>query len=71
MSTQKQNALLFSCPNCRKKLKRDAEDFPFCSSRCRIIDLGRWASEDYRIAGESVALPEQSYISDITDDASY
>lgn len=25
------------------------EDFPFCSERCRLIDLGKWASEEYRI----------------------
>jgi endogenous inhibitor of DNA gyrase (YacG/DUF329 family) len=26
---------------------------PFCSERCRLIDLGAWVSEEYRIAGES------------------
>jgi endogenous inhibitor of DNA gyrase (YacG/DUF329 family) len=25
-------------------------EFPFCSARCRLIDLGRWLGEDYRIA---------------------
>jgi hypothetical protein len=25
-------------------------DFPFCSDRCRVIDLGKWAAGDYRIA---------------------
>jgi len=24
-------------------------DYPFCSKRCRIIDLGRWLGEDYRV----------------------
>jgi endogenous inhibitor of DNA gyrase (YacG/DUF329 family) len=24
-------------------------DFPFCSGRCRLIDLGRWLGEEYRI----------------------
>jgi len=28
--------------------------YPFCSARCRAIDLGRWLSETYRIPGESV-----------------
>jgi endogenous inhibitor of DNA gyrase (YacG/DUF329 family) len=27
--------------------------FPFCSKRCRLIDLGRWLGEDYRIAPET------------------
>jgi hypothetical protein len=26
------------------------EDFPFCSDRCRLIDLGKWASGDYKIS---------------------
>jgi endogenous inhibitor of DNA gyrase (YacG/DUF329 family) len=30
-------------------------DRPFCSERCRLIDLGAWASERYRIPGEAVA----------------
>jgi len=29
-------------------------DRPFCSERCRLIDLGAWASERFRIAGEPV-----------------
>ncbi len=28
--------------------------FPFCSSRCRLIDLGRWIDGEYRIPGESI-----------------
>jgi endogenous inhibitor of DNA gyrase (YacG/DUF329 family) len=26
------------------------EDFPFCSDRCRILDLGKWASGDYKVS---------------------
>ena len=28
----------------------DSPEMPFCSERCRIIDLGAWASEEYRIS---------------------
>jgi len=56
---------LFRCPICKKPVKRDAEDFPFCTARCRVIDLGRWASEDYRIPGDPVVLPGE------TDDEQY
>jgi hypothetical protein len=28
----------------------DDENFPFCSDRCRVIDLGKWASGGYRIS---------------------
>jgi hypothetical protein len=31
-------------------------DFPFCSSRCRLIDLGRWLGEKYQVAAD----PEES-----------
>jgi hypothetical protein len=38
------------CPICRKDVEIDAPDMPFCSDRCRIIDLGNWASEKYTIS---------------------
>ena len=37
------------CPTCRKLVSPEGEDFPFCSDRCRLIDLGKWASGDYKI----------------------
>ena len=37
------------CPTCKKVVTAADGDFPFCSERCRIIDLGKWASGDYRI----------------------
>jgi endogenous inhibitor of DNA gyrase (YacG/DUF329 family) len=38
------------CPTCRKPVEATNEDFPFCSDRCRLIDLGKWASGDYKIS---------------------
>jgi endogenous inhibitor of DNA gyrase (YacG/DUF329 family) len=38
------------CPTCRKAVKNTAAEFPFCSPRCRLIDLGKWASGDYVIS---------------------
>ena len=47
------------CPICRKQLKVESGDplhelpfFPFCSKKCKMIDLGRWFNEEYRIAVE-------------------
>ncbi len=41
------------CPICKKETKWEENQFrPFCSDRCRLIDLGKWASDEYRIAGE-------------------
>jgi endogenous inhibitor of DNA gyrase (YacG/DUF329 family) len=38
------------CPTCRTLVLKGSEDFPFCSDRCRRIDLGKWASGDYKIS---------------------
>ncbi len=38
------------CPTCSKLVTAGEPDFPFCSDRCRIIDLGKWASGAYRIS---------------------
>jgi endogenous inhibitor of DNA gyrase (YacG/DUF329 family) len=37
------------CPICKKEVAVGAPEFPFCSQRCRIIDLGNWASEKYSV----------------------
>ncbi len=38
------------CPTCHTPVSLDNEDAPFCSDRCRLIDLGKWASGDYKIS---------------------
>jgi uncharacterized protein len=38
------------CPICRKEVTRENPEFPFCSERCRLIDLGNWASGKYVIS---------------------
>jgi endogenous inhibitor of DNA gyrase (YacG/DUF329 family) len=41
----------YHCPICRKPTDSDANaDFPFCSERCKLLDLGAWASEKYVIS---------------------
>jgi endogenous inhibitor of DNA gyrase (YacG/DUF329 family) len=37
------------CPICKKQVAPDAPFHPFCSDRCRIIDLGNWATGKYVI----------------------
>lgn len=46
------------CPTCRNLVMAGSEDFPFCSERCRLIDLGKWASGGYVIS-TPVTDPEQ------------
>jgi uncharacterized protein len=38
------------CPICKKPVKNSDPEFPFCSERCRTIDLGKWASGQYVIS---------------------
>ena len=41
----------FTCPICRKPVDSATHsDFPFCSERCRLLDLGNWASEKYVVS---------------------
>lgn len=42
-----------NCPTCGKAVEWRAENRwrPFCSERCRKIDLGAWAADEYRVAG--------------------
>ncbi|MGA8437014.1 MAG: DNA gyrase inhibitor YacG [Candidatus Sulfotelmatobacter sp.] len=41
--------LKLRCPICKKVVKSDNPEFPFCSDRCRTVDLGKWASGAYVI----------------------
>ncbi|MDE2119020.1 MAG: DNA gyrase inhibitor YacG [Betaproteobacteria bacterium] len=40
-----------ACPQCGKEVvwSSDSRYRPFCSERCKLIDLGQWAAESYRI----------------------
>ncbi|HSB10109.1 MAG TPA: DNA gyrase inhibitor YacG [Blastocatellia bacterium] len=39
------------CPICKKPTEWEGNpNRPFCSERCRIIDLGRWAGEEYSVS---------------------
>jgi len=42
------------CPTCQRELEWSAQYpwRPFCSERCRMVDLGAWFAEDRRIGGE-------------------
>ncbi|MGO9013667.1 MAG: DNA gyrase inhibitor YacG [Dissulfurispiraceae bacterium] len=41
------------CPICKKKTTWEENPYkPFCSERCKMIDLGKWASDEYKVPGE-------------------
>lgn len=46
--------LIVTCPTCGKPVEWTPEQRwrPFCSERCRLIDLGEWAAESYRVPSE-------------------
>ena len=47
-----------TCPICGRPLPTEGPSHaPFCSDRCRLIDLGRWLGETYRIPAEPGAAP--------------
>ena len=50
-------ATVVKCPTCGKPVQwSDASPYrPFCSERCRLIDLGDWASESHRIPADTPA----------------
>ena len=49
-----------TCPICKKEVDEKNSEFPFCSERCRLIDLGNWASEKYVVPGpEGPPLPDE------------
>jgi hypothetical protein len=50
MPAKKKSAKLLRCPTCGMLVRPNNEDFPFCSDRCRKIDLGKWASGGYKIS---------------------
>jgi uncharacterized protein len=47
------------CPICSKSFEADPTalppGFPFCSERCRLIDLGRWIDEAYSVPGPAAS----------------
>lgn len=48
------------CPTCKKKFDYYSSDFrPFCSERCRLIDLGQWLDESYTVPVEKLTPDEE------------
>lgn len=43
------------CPVCNNETKWESNPYrPFCSRRCKLVDLGAWLGEKYRIPGQKV-----------------
>jgi endogenous inhibitor of DNA gyrase (YacG/DUF329 family) len=65
--------LQFTCPTCKRRVRVLQEDpsklprfFPFCSARCKWIDLGAWLDAEYRIPSK----PEEGSEDSVPEDSS-
>ena len=55
--------VIIKCPRCRKEaVWTDNPDRPFCSDKCRLIDLGQWADEEYRIPTNDSPMSEDNVV---------
>ena len=52
------------CPRCGREVEYEGNEFrPFCSERCKLIDFGAWADEEYALPAEASEITEE----DITE----
>ena len=54
------------CPTCHKRIVYSTSNpyRPFCSERCKLIDLGAWASDERSIPGEDISEDDEYEVSD-------
>ncbi len=58
-----------TCPQCKKKFNYYSSEFrPFCSERCRLIDLGQWLSESYTVPVEKMTEEEIETIEQLIEE---
>lgn len=57
-----------TCPICRRKLpaKSLTPTHPFCSERCKLVDLGNWLGDSYAIPGAPTDLPDLEDLDEAT-----
>ncbi|HEY0428757.1 MAG TPA: DNA gyrase inhibitor YacG [Pyrinomonadaceae bacterium] len=48
------------CPTCGKQTEYSGNEFrPFCSERCKLLDFGAWANEEFALPAENTPLTEE------------
>jgi endogenous inhibitor of DNA gyrase (YacG/DUF329 family) len=53
---------LVKCPRCGKEVEYEGNEFrPFCSERCKMLDFGAWADEDYTRPAENTGLSDEDW----------
>lgn len=57
--------MVVKCPNCGKETQYEGNEFrPFCSERCKLLDFGAWADEEYNLPVED-EVPSEIDIAEI------
>jgi endogenous inhibitor of DNA gyrase (YacG/DUF329 family) len=57
-----------ACPTCNKAVEDPNNPFrPFCSERCKLVDLGRWLGEQYRVPTKEKP-PDTNHMRNAEDD---
>jgi len=52
--------VLVNCPTCGKQIEWSESEYrPFCTEKCKLLDLGEWIEEGYRLPDESSQLSEE------------
>ena len=52
--------MLVKCPYCGKETEFTGNEFrPFCSERCKLLDFGAWADEQYNLPAETSELNDE------------
>lgn len=52
--------MLVKCPYCGRETEYEGSGFrPFCSERCKLLDFGAWADEEYALGSESADMTEE------------
>ena len=51
---------LVKCPTCGRKVEYEGNEFrPFCSERCKLLDFGAWADEQFSLPSQTESLSEE------------
>ena len=52
--------MMVKCPQCGKEVEYEGTEFrPFCSERCKLLDFGAWADENYALPAEDTQLSDE------------
>ena len=63
-----QKIIQVNCPRCKVKFEYYTSDFrPFCSERCKMVDMGKWLTEAHVIKGKDGEAPSLEFENEIEE----